>query len=135
MLDGIERHHWQRQAGIAKPRLLWPDLPKKGGLCRLWPDAEVTLGLLVGEGIETVLAAARGFGLGWACLDKGNLAELPVLAGIEALTIVADHDRDGGGRRAAEACARRWAAAGVEVLLWTAPDEGRDFNDQVGNVA
>src|SRR5262249_31748694 len=118
-----------------KPRLLWKGLPKAGGLCRLWPDDEITLGLLVGEGIETVLCAARGFPAAWACLDKANLAALPVLGGIECLTIVADHDADGGGQKAAEACARRWVAAGVEVFLWTAPAEGQDFNDYARDVA
>ena len=83
------------KAPVDKPRLLWPGLPKLGGVVRLWPDDEVTLGLCVAEGIETALTAARGFGLAWACLDAGNLAALPVLDGIEALTIVADHDPAG----------------------------------------
>ena len=59
---------------------------------RLWPDDEVTLGLLVGEGLETVLAAARGFTPAWACLDAWHLKTLPVLGGLDYLTIVADHD-------------------------------------------
>ena len=81
------------------------------------------------------LAAAAGFGLAWACLDAWHLRNLPVLPGIEALTIVADHDKRNPqtgirtGNAAANACARRWAAAGVEVFLWTAPAEGQDFND------
>src|SRR3954454_7062614 len=57
----------------------------------------------------TALTAARGFGLAWACLDAGNLAELPVLAGIDALTVAADHDQSvtravaAGGARGARA--------------------------------
>ena len=35
--------------------------PKKGGAIKLWPDAEVTQGLVVGEGLETVAAAAVNF--------------------------------------------------------------------------
>lgn len=89
--------------------------PKAGGVVRLWPDDEVTLGLAVGEGLETSLASARGFGLAWVCIDAGNLAALPVLGGIEAITIAADHDE--AGIKAARACAERWAAAGCEVRI------------------
>jgi hypothetical protein len=46
------------KADIDKPRLLWPGLPKAGGVIRLWPDEEVVHGLCVGEGIETCLTAA-----------------------------------------------------------------------------
>jgi putative DNA primase/helicase len=102
---------------------------------RLWPDEEVTLGLCVAEGIETALTAALGFGLAWATIDKGNLAELPILPGIECLTVVADHDANSAGQRAAEECARRWGEAGVEVIVWTSPSEGRDLNDFARDVA
>lgn len=118
------------KAALERPRLLWPGLPKAGGCIRLWPDAEVTMGLCVAEGVESALAAARGFGSAWAALDAGNLAEFPMLAGIDALTIVADHDA--AGRAAAERCAARWAAAGREVRVWRvgAPaQQGSDIAD------
>lgn len=115
------------KAAIDKPRLLWPGLPKLGGVVRLWPDDAVIDGLCIAEGIENALVAARGFGLAWACLDAGNLAELPFLDGVGALTIVADHDP--AGLAAAQACAVRWYGAGVEVRMWTAPNTGADFND------
>jgi hypothetical protein len=128
---------WVREDGtkapINKPRLLWPGLPKAGGVIRLWPDEEVTLGLCVTEGIETALTAAAGFGLAWATIDAGNLETLPVLAGIDALLIVADHDQT--GIKAADACARRWAEAGVEVKIWKSPTEGNDLNDFAGAAA
>ena len=79
------------------------------------------------EGLETALTAALGFGLAWAVLDVGNLGGLPVLPGVEALTIVADHDE--AGARAADACGRRWADAGCEVRVWKAPARGADLND------
>jgi putative DNA primase/helicase len=123
------------KAPVDRPRLLWPGLPKAGGVVRLWPDEEVTLGLLIGEGIESSLTAAHGFQPVWACLDKGNMADFPVLAGIDCLTIVADHDRDGGGQRAAESCARRWLAAGVETRVWMSESLGQDFNDFAGGGA
>lgn len=123
------------KAPLDRPRLFWPGTRKLGGVCRLWPDEEVTLGLCVAEGLETALGAARGFGLAWATIDAGNLADLPVLAGIDALTIIADHDPPNpktgwrAGLAAANACAERWLRAGCEVRIWLAPREGEDFND------
>jgi phage/plasmid primase-like uncharacterized protein len=117
------------KAPVDKPRLLWPGQPKAGGVVRLWPDAEVAFGLCVAEGIETALTAAIGFQPAWACIDAANLAAFPVLPGIEALTIVADHDTNGVGQRAAEECARRWAEAGVEAMVWANPTPGGDLND------
>ena len=121
------------KAPVDKPRLLLKGRRKKGGVVRLWPDEEVTTGLCVAEGVETALTAARGFGLAWACLDAGNLAGLPVLPGVEALTIVADHDE--AGLRAADACGRRWLEAGREVRVWKAPAEGADLNDYAREAA
>lgn len=117
------------KAAVQPPRLLWPGLPKAGGVVRLWPDEEVTTGLAVAEGMETALTLARGFGLAWATVDAGNLAKLPILAGIEALTIAADHDEHGRGEEAARTCAERWAAAGVEVRIWLPGKAGADLND------
>jgi hypothetical protein len=122
------------KAPIDKPRLLWPGLPSRG-VVRLCDDGDVTLGLALGEGIETSLAAATGFGPNvWACLSAGSMAAIPVLAGIEALTIIADHDApDRHGRRAGEAAAaelgRRWRDADREVRIWVAPAEGIDLAD------
>jgi putative DNA primase/helicase len=120
------------KAPVDRPRLYWPGLTKKG-VVRLWPDEEVTLGLCVAEGIETALTAAAGFGLAWACLDAGNLAALPVLPGIESLTIIADHDQ--AGIKAADECQSRWLEAGVEVRMWMAPAEGDDFNSYIGEAS
>jgi hypothetical protein len=98
-----------------------------GGVVRLVEDAEVTLGLAIAEGIETALTTMRAFRSVWSCIHAGNIEAFPVLAGIDALTIVEDHDP--AGRKAARACADRWLAAGVEVWIWHAPAEGKDFND------
>lgn len=126
------------KAAVDPPRLLWPGRPKAGGVIRLQADAEVTQGLAVAEGIETALSAARVFSSVWATIDAGNLAQLPPLAGIECLTILADHDRvnpytrQRPGLAAAERCAAAWTAAGIEVRIWKAPTEGQDFNDLAG---
>jgi putative DNA primase/helicase len=111
---------------------------KSGAVIKLWPDDEVTDGLVIGEGIETTLAAAtcikhRGTLLrpAWAAVDAGNLARFPVLAGVECLTILVDHDESGAGQRAAHQCAQQWSDAGREVTLLTPRELGSDFNDIV----
>jgi phage/plasmid primase-like uncharacterized protein len=111
---------------------------KSGGAIKLWPDAEATTGLVVGEGMETVASAAtrlwhRGTLLrpAWALIDRGNLAQLPVLAGVESLTILVDADQSGAGQEAAEVCADRWVTAGRETTLLTPKTLGADFNDIV----
>jgi len=100
---------------------------KRGGVIRLWPDESVTHGLAIAEGIETALAAAHAYTPVWAAIDAGNLAALPVLAGIETLVIVADHDD--AGIRAAHECARRWTAAGCEARIALPPAAGMDAAD------
>ena len=69
----------------------------RDAVIRLWLDEAVTDGLVIGEGIETTLAAAtriehRATLLqpAWAAATAGLLAALPVLSGIEALTILVD---------------------------------------------
>ena len=59
------------------------------------------------------------------------MAGFPVLAGIEALTILVDHDENGAGQHAAVKCASRWADAGKEVIRLTPGKCGVDFNDLV----
>jgi putative DNA primase/helicase len=108
--------------------------PKRRCAVKLWPDADVATGLVVGEGLETVAAAAtriehNGTCLqpAWALIDCINLRDLQVLSGIEALTILVDHDQ--AGQSAADICTRRWLAAGhcVEQLIPRTTDT--DFND------
>jgi putative DNA primase/helicase len=113
--------------------------PTAGCVLRLWPDEEVGCGLVIGEGIETTLAAAtriqhRGTLLmpAWATGDAGHLEKFPVLPGIEALTILVDHDENGRGQRASAECARRWTAAGREVIQLIPRIRGEDFADLVG---
>jgi phage/plasmid primase-like uncharacterized protein len=118
---------------------------KQGTAVKLWGDDRVTTGLSVGEGIETTLAAAtqiihRGTLLqpAWSLIDATNLKAFPPLPGIEYLTIFSDNDEakrrpDGTlwcpGPDAAKACAKRWAAAGVDAEVLTPDRRGSDFND------
>lgn len=108
-------------------RLLLGRHRKAGGVIRLWPDEAVTTGLGIGEGIESCLSLAHVLVPVWCAIDAGNLAALPVLPGIEALTIAQDNDL--AGRAAAQALAGRWAAAGAEVAIVAATDDGSDLND------
>jgi hypothetical protein len=119
-----------RKADVAPPRMYLAHHQKRG-IVRLYPDDEVTLGLAIAEGVETALTAARAFAPMWAALDATNLKTFPPLPGLEALTIVADHDL--AGTAAAQACAKHWYTAGTEVFLVTAPNAGADFNDWVSS--
>jgi hypothetical protein len=102
----------------------------RNAVIRLTPDDEVTNGLGIVEGIENGLAI---IGIGWkpvwAALSAGGIEGLPVLGGIGALTIFADHDR--AGQQAAQRCARAWTAAGKEVIVRTPSKPGSDWNDAV----
>jgi putative DNA primase/helicase len=122
-----------RKADVDPPRMQLGGHRKAGAVCRLWPDEAVALGLGVAEGIETALSLAHAFQPVWAAIDAGNLATLPVLDGVESLTIGADNDESHTGQRAAEGCARRWAEAGREVRIVLADAMGDDLNDEVAH--
>lgn len=103
------------KADVEPPRLLLGGHRKAGGVIRLWPDEALTQGLAIAEGIETALSLARVFQPAWALIDAGNLAKLPVLSGIDALTIAVDEDS--AGIRAANSCADHWALSDRDVTL------------------
>jgi hypothetical protein len=109
-------------------RMFWG--PTGGAAIKLSADSEVITGLTVGEGIETVLAGMM-FGLrpAWALGSAGAIAAFPVLPGVEVLTILVDHDASGTGERAAEECARRWIAAGREVVRIVPRGVDNDIDD------
>jgi phage/plasmid primase-like uncharacterized protein len=133
---GNEPHGiWRRPITGEKPIALGP---MSGCVIRLWPDEAVEQGLVIGEGVETVLSAAtrihhKGTLLqpAWAVCTAGNLENFPVLSGIEALTVLADNDASGTGQKAASICAARWSAAGREVTRLTPKVLGEDFNNVV----
>jgi hypothetical protein len=64
-------------------------------------------------------------------MDAGNLANFPVLEGIESLTIFADRDQSGTGQGAAAECADRWLDAGREVRIFASATIGHDIADEV----
>jgi len=91
------------------------------GVIRLVPDADVTSGLGLAEGIETALAVMQraGWSPVWAATSAGAMRLFPVLPGIDALTIFAD--MDGPGLAAARECGQRWANADREARLLAPP--------------
>jgi hypothetical protein len=126
---------WRRPITGEKPKTVGP---MKGHVIRLWPDDAVEQGLTIGEGVETVLAAAtrithRGTLLqpAWATGCADNLRHFPLLPGVEFLTIIADNDASGTGQTAARMCAKRWADAGREAEVLIPNATGADFNDMV----
>ena len=114
-------------------RLLLGGHRKAGGCIRLWPDEAVTTGLGVGEGVETCLSLAHAITPVWSLIDAGNLSALPVLPGIEALTVALDQDP--AGRRAAQTLADRYTAAGCAVAIVGAEHDGDDLNDIIKEAA
>jgi putative DNA primase/helicase len=86
-------------------------------------------GVTIGEGLETCMAARQlGFRGVWATGSAGAIASFPVLPGVGVLTILVEHDE--ANRRAREACATRWVAAGRDVVF-AAPKLGKDLNEAI----
>jgi putative DNA primase/helicase len=107
--------------------------PTKSAAIKLDADEDVLGGLHIGEGIETCMAA-RMLGLrpAWALGSAGAIAAFPVLSGVECLSLLREHDD--ANKRAADACAAGWAAAGREVFN-ILPRAGKDINDSIKGAA
>jgi putative DNA primase/helicase len=98
--------------------------PCRGGAVRLAEPGDV---LMVGEGIETCLAAMQASGhSAWAALSTSGLRYLDLPAGIRDVIVLADGDE--AGEAAAGACAYRWKREGRRVRV-ARPPRGLDFND------
>jgi hypothetical protein len=95
-----------------------------------WSGPEITYSLGIAEGVETALAAWLMTGVPvWAVGFASNMAEFPLLPGIETLVLFVDHDT--AGQESAAKCWDRWTAAGREVI-WKIPNKsGNDFADLV----
>jgi phage/plasmid primase-like uncharacterized protein len=99
------------------------------GAVKLTPDADVTMGLGIAEGVETALSVVQsGWTPVWAALSAGSIKQFPVLPGIEHLTIWADHDE--AGLNAARACAERWSTSGASATIRYPEATKADFNDR-----
>jgi putative DNA primase/helicase len=101
--------------------------PIRGGAVRLAPSAET---LMIGEGIETCLAAIQATGLhGWAALSTSGMVAMILPPAVRTVIILADHDRSGAGARAARAAAVRWLAEGRRVRIAMPSKPGTDMAD------
>jgi len=96
----------------------------RGGAVRLGGGADR---LMIGEGIETCLAAVQATGKpAWAALSTTGLGALDLPPEIHDIVILADGDPP--GEAAARDAARRWKREGRAVRIARAP-AGKDFND------
>ena len=115
--------HEGRKLGKAKT------LGSPAGIVRLSLDEDVLERLHIAEGLETALGAmSKGLRPMWATGSTAIMAKLPAVSGIKALTIIADHDANGAGERAAAEVASRWREAGKEARVWRPKSIG-DLND------
>ncbi len=98
--------------------------PCRGGVVRLSEPGAV---LMVGEGIETCLAALQASGNPtWAALSTSGLRSLYLPRGVGDVILLADGDEP--GEAAVQDCARRWKREGRRVRI-AHPPNGVDFND------
>ena len=98
--------------------------PCRGGAVRLAPLSE---GLMVGEGIESCLAAMQATGRpAWAALSTSGLLTLDLPEEVREVIVLADGD-DPGEATAREA-GLRWKRTGRLVRI-ARPPRGLDFND------
>jgi DNA primase len=112
----------QGKAPVDPPKMMLG--PCRGGVVRLGKPGDV---LMVGEGIETCLAAMQATGKpAWAALSTSGLRSLDLPRAIVEVIVLADGDAP--GEAAAQHCARRWQREGRSA--WIArPPNGMDFND------
>jgi len=105
--------------------------PCRGGAVRLAEPGDV---LMIGEGIETCLAAMQKTGHpAWAALSTSGLRTLDLPQAVRDVIVLADGDDP--GEAAARDCALRWKRDGRRVRI-ARPPKGMDFNDMlVGRVS
>jgi putative DNA primase/helicase len=98
--------------------------PCRGGAVRLSQPGDL---LMVGEGIETCLAAMQATGHPtWAALSTSGMRALNLPGPVSEVIVLADGDDP--GEAAARDCALRWMRQGRRVRI-ARPPRGMDFND------
>jgi putative DNA primase/helicase len=98
--------------------------PCRGGAVRFGAPGNV---LMVGEGIETCLAAMLATGNpAWAALSTSGLRALNLPNEVREVVVLADGDDP--GEAAAQVCAWRWKRECRRARIARAP-QGLDFND------
>jgi hypothetical protein len=100
--------------------------PCHGGAVRLADPADI---LMIGEGIETCLAAMQATGHpAWAALSTSGLRGLNLPHSVHEVIVLADGDN--AGEAAARDAASRWSRVGRRVRI-ARPPRGMDFNDML----
>src|SRR5512132_258922 len=85
--------------------------------------------LMIGEGIETCLAAMQATGHpAWAALSTSGLLSLDLPSDARDVIVLAD--ADDAGQAAARDAALRWRREGRRVRI-AYPPQGMDFNDML----
>lgn len=103
--------------------------PVGGAAIKIDGDQDVEQSLTICEGFETGLAGRElGFRPVWALGSAGAIGTMPVLSGIDALTILAETDDSGANARALRICGNRWSASDREVIV-AMPRVTGDMND------
>jgi putative DNA primase/helicase len=98
--------------------------PSRGGAVRLAQHRDV---LMVGEGIETCLAAQQVTGQSaWAALSTSGLRSLNLPKDVRNVIVLADGDDP--GEAAAQDCGWRWKRENRRVRI-ARPPQAMDFND------
>jgi putative DNA primase/helicase len=116
------------KAPVDKPKMMLG--PCRGGAVRLADPPDL---LMVGEGIETCLAAMQASGHpAWAALSTSGLRSLNLPKDVREVIVLADGDD--AGEAAALDCAARWKREGRRVRI-ARPPVGMDFNDMMGGRA
>ena len=117
--------------GSVKRRMLGRWAPRRRAV-KLWPAER---GLVLGEGLETTLAAAtrithRGHPLrpAWAMLSAGAIASCGPIAGVELVVLLADNEPV--GQQAARNAAQLLSANACKAVVLK-PKAVKDFNDLV----
>jgi DNA polymerase family A/CHC2 zinc finger/Toprim domain len=102
---------------------------------KLWPASDR---LFLGEGLETVLAAATRLQYedapmrpAWAAGPGGMIGRIAPVPGVKELVLLVDHDANGMGAQYANTCRQLWRAAGRKVVRLQPEQVGQDFNDIV----
>jgi hypothetical protein len=101
--------------------------PAADAAIKLDPDEDVTIGLHIGEGVETCLSARQlGFHPVWAMGSAGAVEAFPLLAGLDAISVFGENGER--AYQAARTVCRRYRTAGLDAVFYE-PRDG-DINDR-----
>ena len=121
-------HDGSRKATVDPRKMMLG--PCRGGAVRLGDPVDL---LMVGEGIETCLAAMQATGNpAWAALSTSGMKALHLPEAVREVIVLADGDEP--GEDAARQSTLRWQREGRRVRI-ARPPRGQDFNDMLTGVA